>query len=434
MGGAGPTGELSGREAIVDVAMSAVRAALGGAGGVVTLVGAPGIGKTSVLARVIDAVRSSAVDAGTAVLRCVGVETEQQLAFAGLSDLVGEHLSLADRLPAPQRASLLAAVALGPEAGGGNLAVASALLGVLREVAADRPVLVAIDDAHGLDAPSAEAIACAARRLTGQPIAIVTTCRSETVPPWLQAHPSIELPALDPTSAALLLDRVAADLSVGVREAILRVAAGVPLALVELPVDLDHDERVDPRTSSVLLRPAGRIGDLYTRRVSQLDAATREALLVAALTAHEDLDTIAMAWQAIGRSVADIAEAERVRLVLVHDGVLRFVHPLVRSALVHSATEGDRRRAQLALAEVLGADEVVTAHEALRAYTYGSAYASYQEDRKGWIGPGTLGDLVVLSDDPTQVDPSSLADIDVLATVVGGEVVWDAGLGLGDPQ
>jgi predicted amidohydrolase YtcJ len=80
--------------------------------------------------------------------------------------------------------------------------------------------------------------------------------------------------------------------------------------------------------------------------------------------------------------------------------------------------------------EVLGAGEVVTPHEALRAYTYGSAYASYQEDRKGWIGPGTLADLAVLSDDPTAVDPVALADIEVQATVVAGQVVWDAGIGV----
>lgn len=82
--------------------------------------------------------------------------------------------------------------------------------------------------------------------------------------------------------------------------------------------------------------------------------------------------------------------------------------------------------------DLLGAGEVVSAHDALRAYTYGSAHASYEEERKGWIGPGTLADLAVLSDDPTRVEPSLLADIEVLATVVGGEVVWDAGLGIGD--
>ena len=82
--------------------------------------------------------------------------------------------------------------------------------------------------------------------------------------------------------------------------------------------------------------------------------------------------------------------------------------------------------------DLLGPDEVISAHDALRAYTYGSAYASYEEDRKGWIGPGTLADLAVLSDDPTQVDPTALADIEVLGTLVGGEVAWDAGLGIGD--
>ncbi len=79
--------------------------------------------------------------------------------------------------------------------------------------------------------------------------------------------------------------------------------------------------------------------------------------------------------------------------------------------------------------EVLGPDERVTAHDALRAYTYGSAYASYEEGRKGWIGPGMLGDLAVLSDDPTQVEPAELGEIEVLATLVGGEFVWDAGFG-----
>lgn len=90
----------------------------------------------------------------------------------------------------------------------------------------------------------------------------------------------------------------------------------------------------------------------------------------------------------------------------------------------------DMVKRRTASGEVLGADERVTAHDALRAYTYGSAYASCEEDRKGWLGAGTLADLVILSADPTQVDPEQLADIEALATVVGGRVVWDAGLGI----
>jgi predicted amidohydrolase YtcJ len=70
----------------------------------------------------------------------------------------------------------------------------------------------------------------------------------------------------------------------------------------------------------------------------------------------------------------------------------------------------------------LGQAERLTAHEALRAFTYGSAYADLQEHRKGSLTVGKLADLTVLSDDPTQVDHDRIADLEVVATVVGGEV------------
>jgi len=67
-------------------------------------------------------------------------------------------------------------------------------------------------------------------------------------------------------------------------------------------------------------------------------------------------------------------------------------------------------------------DEAVTAEQALRAWTWGSAYASRQEHVKGMIAPGLLADLVVLSEDPTAVSPERIAGLEVLATIVGGEV------------
>jgi predicted amidohydrolase YtcJ len=69
--------------------------------------------------------------------------------------------------------------------------------------------------------------------------------------------------------------------------------------------------------------------------------------------------------------------------------------------------------------------EAISAHEALRAYTSGSAYASHAESTRGMIAPGRLADLVVLSEDPTAVGPASIADIAVLATFVGGECRFD---------
>jgi len=69
--------------------------------------------------------------------------------------------------------------------------------------------------------------------------------------------------------------------------------------------------------------------------------------------------------------------------------------------------------------------EAISAHEALRAYTSGSAYASHAESSRGMIAPGRLADLVVLSEDPTAVSPASIADITVLATFVDGECRFD---------
>ena len=73
-------------------------------------------------------------------------------------------------------------------------------------------------------------------------------------------------------------------------------------------------------------------------------------------------------------------------------------------------------------------DEAVTAEQALRAWTWGSAYASRQEHVKGSIIPGMLADLVVLSEDPTAVSPGRIAGLEVLATITGGQPRYDVGV------
>lgn len=67
------------------------------------------------------------------------------------------------------------------------------------------------------------------------------------------------------------------------------------------------------------------------------------------------------------------------------------------------------------------AGEAITAEEALRAYTRGSAYASHAEHTRDTIAPGMLADLVILSEDPTAVSQDRIAGISVLATLAGGE-------------
>jgi predicted amidohydrolase YtcJ len=77
--------------------------------------------------------------------------------------------------------------------------------------------------------------------------------------------------------------------------------------------------------------------------------------------------------------------------------------------------------------EVLGPEQKISVEEAIRIYTLGSAYASFEEDVKGSIEAGKLADFVVLSDDPTGVSPDRIKDIKVEKTFVGGEVVYASG-------
>jgi len=75
--------------------------------------------------------------------------------------------------------------------------------------------------------------------------------------------------------------------------------------------------------------------------------------------------------------------------------------------------------------------ETLTPLQALHAWTLGSAYATFQEHEKGSLERGKLADLAVLSGDPTTVDPEQIAELQVLATVVGGELRHDVGLSAG---
>ncbi len=68
--------------------------------------------------------------------------------------------------------------------------------------------------------------------------------------------------------------------------------------------------------------------------------------------------------------------------------------------------------------------EKITVEEALTAYTATNAYAGFEEDQAGTLERGKRADFVVLSEDPRSVDPDALRDIKVLATMIGGEVVF----------
>ncbi|HVS43751.1 MAG TPA: ATP-binding protein, partial [Candidatus Dormibacteraeota bacterium] len=134
---------------ILDRLLATVRA---GRSATLVLRGEPGIGKSALL--------DYAVEASTdlRILRALGVESEMELAFAGLHQLCAPLLDLRQRLPAPQRETLATLFGLGASTTQDRLLIGVAVLGLLSEAASERPLLCVVDDAHWLDAASARAL------------------------------------------------------------------------------------------------------------------------------------------------------------------------------------------------------------------------------------------------------------------------------------
>jgi predicted amidohydrolase YtcJ len=75
---------------------------------------------------------------------------------------------------------------------------------------------------------------------------------------------------------------------------------------------------------------------------------------------------------------------------------------------------------------VLLPEEQISVDRAMALYTVNGAYASFEEGIRGSVSPGKLADMVVLSDDPREVEPERIKDIKAEMTIVGGQVVWEA--------
>ena len=123
------------------------------------VLGEPGIGKSALL----DYAASRSHD--MLVLRTRGTESESELAFSGLSDLLTPLVSHLPRIPPVQATALEGALALGTEVGADRFTVSLATLTLLSVAGEDEPVLVVVDDAHWLDAASLEALLFVAKRL-----------------------------------------------------------------------------------------------------------------------------------------------------------------------------------------------------------------------------------------------------------------------------
>ena len=314
-----------------------------GRGRALVVRGEAGVGKSALLEYVTGAA------AGIRVARAAGVESEVELAFAGLHLLCGPLLDRVEGLPGPQRDALGVAFGLREGAAPDRFLVGLAVLTLLSEVAEERPLLCLVDDAQWLDQASAQVLAFAARRLLAEPVGLIFAARE----PAEQFHgiPDLELRGLADQDARMLLQSVVPfRLDERVRDRILAETHGNPLALLELPRGLSPAQLAGGFGLAGAQAVPGRIEESYRRRLGALPADTRLLLLVAAAEPVGDLVLVWAAAERLGIAASAATAAEADGLVEIGTRV-RFRHPLVRSAVYRSAALSDRRAAHLALAE-----------------------------------------------------------------------------------
>jgi len=342
--GSGKLPSLYGRRrecAMLDELLEQVRR---GRGTVLVLRGEAGVGKTALLEYVAGRAR------GCRLARVTGVQSEMELAFAGLHQLCAPMLSRAECLPVPQREALRTAFGLAEGPPPDRFLVGLAVLSLLSEAAAERPLVCVIDDGQWLDHASVQALGIVARRLAADPVGLVFAAR---VPgkklTGLRELTVAGLPDAD--ARALLESALAGPLDARVADLIVAETGGNPLALLELPRGLTPLQLAGGFGLPFAAPLPSRIEDSFRRQLDALPDPTRRLLLVVAADPSGDPVLVRRAAGRLG--IPAQAAGPAVEAGLLEFGVhVWFQHPLVRSAAYRSASSQDRQAAHRALAEV----------------------------------------------------------------------------------
>ncbi|WP_219508678.1 AAA family ATPase [Nonomuraea ceibae] len=330
-----------------------------GASAALVLTGEAGIGKTALLDHL-------ASGAGR-VLRTTGIESENELPFAALHQLLRPALDHLDLLPGPQAEALRAAFGMTAATGRDRFLIGLAVLTLLSEHAGEQALLCLVDDAQWVDQASLDALTFAARRLDAEGVVMLFALRE----PRPLGLPELRLGRLDEAAtAALLAARTGGELPAYVRERVTAEAQGNPLALVELSRAMTAEQRaglLGPLPAAPGgLSAAGRVQAAFGAQLGLLPPLTRRALLVAAA---DDTGDPAVVLAAAGAAAPDLEPAEKAGLIHLTGSTLAFRHPLVRAAAYQGATFAERIAAHDALVAVLHGDE----HADRRAWHRASA-------------------------------------------------------------
>ncbi|GAT69475.1 AAA family ATPase [Planomonospora sp. ID91781] len=338
-------------QAAIEKLLEAARA--GHSGGLV-LRGEAGIGKSALL----DWAAEHCAGLGVRILRATGIETEADLAFAGLIQLlwpVQDHLGA---LPAPQADALRAVLGSGGPAGQDRFLSGLAVMTLLARLSDDGPVLCLVDDAHWLDQATADALLFAARRLADERTALLFATREEGfAAPGL---PEIRLSRLSQEDAVRVLEH--RRMPPAERDQVIAESGGNPLALKELSAG-----RRRYHTAAGPIPVADRVLASFRSRIALLPDRTRLMMLTAAAEGRGDLPMLLRAAAALGVGPEDLAEAEEARLVEVSAAAIAFRHPLIRTAAYQSAPLARRIAVHRVLADAATDDDCRIRHRAAAA-------------------------------------------------------------------
>jgi DNA-binding CsgD family transcriptional regulator len=340
-----PASGLLDRGSERDVLERLVARVRAGHSGVLVLRGEAGIGKTALLEHL------SAAAAGCRIARAAGVESEMELAFAGLHALCAPMLGRLAHLPGPQRDALSTAFGLSAGPPPDRFFVGLAVLSLLADTAEEQPLVCIVDDVQWLDRVSAQTLAFVARRLLAERVGLVFALRDSGDGHAFEGMPELVIEGLPADDARRLLDvTIPGALDARVRDRILGEAGGNPLALLELP-----------RGRSPIAHAGGfglpgetpltsRIEQGFVRQLESFSADARRLLLLAAAEPVGDVTLLWRAAERLGIGPEAAAPAEAAGLVEIGTRV-RFRHPLVRSAAYRAAPAPERREVHRALAD-----------------------------------------------------------------------------------
>jgi DNA-binding CsgD family transcriptional regulator/tetratricopeptide (TPR) repeat protein len=348
-----PWQPLVGRSAEIGRIRALTGAAVDGADRALVVLGEAGIGKSAVLTDLI----AHADACGLRVLSAAGREHESGLPFAVLRQLLRPVLAELRALPGTRAAELLAAVGMaGAGAVPGPDLAGSALLGLLDLLAVSaepsRGLVTVIDDAQWIDRASHDVLAFAAYRLDARPVTMILAARGDAPPAGLEGGlPELRLGPLSAAEASDLLDAQPCPPRGRARAQVLAQAAGNPLALIELTRTVTGDPAAERTWAGLPLPLTDRLSAMFTTRLVELPALTRDALLLAAAADSTDRDAVTRAGPGLDPAV--LAPAEQADLVSVDTTGVHFRHPLIRSAVYHRAPFASRAEVHRRLADLL---------------------------------------------------------------------------------